>query len=101
VQLAVPITVAAGLKVRRPVRFMEGLTANMLLGDGVQLTANSVGSDSPGPEETLLAQTASYGPEPSVTVTEPPGTKDGASFTAFAAMQQASTEFPNLRKAAV
>jgi hypothetical protein len=58
VQLALPNMLAAGVKVRRPVAFTAGVTANRAALAVLQLTVNASGSDSPGPEEMLVAQTA-------------------------------------------
>jgi hypothetical protein len=81
VQLALPNMLAAGVKVRRPVVFSAGATANSAVAE-LQLTVNASGSDSLGPEEMLVAHAALYAPESSATVTVPPAVKEGGSFTA-------------------
>jgi hypothetical protein len=82
VQLAVPNLSALGVKLRRPVVFTAGATANRLAPE-LQLTVKANGSDSPGPEEMLVAQAALYAPESSATVTAAPAVKEGGSFTAI------------------
>jgi hypothetical protein len=87
VQLAVPNLFVPVEKLRWPVEFTAGATANRLAPE-LQLTVNARGSDSPGPEEMLVAQAALYAPESSATVTAAPAAKEGGSFTASAERQQ-------------
>jgi hypothetical protein len=85
-QLAEPDASAVGVNVRTPVTDSLGATANRV--ELLQLTVNASGSDSPGPEEMLVAQAALYAPESSATVTvAAPAVKLGGSFTAAAATQ--------------
>jgi hypothetical protein len=88
VQLTLPNTLAASVKVRRPATLITGLTAKNPLGAELQLTLNASSSDSPGPDDTFVAHTAEYAPESSMTSTVPPAVNDGGSFTA---MQEDST----------
>jgi hypothetical protein len=83
VQLALPNLSAAGVKVRQPAVLTAGATSNRLAPE-LQLTVKASGSDSPGPEEMLVAQAALYAPESSAIATAAPAVKDGGSFTAGA-----------------
>jgi hypothetical protein len=83
VQLAVPNMLAAGVKLSCPAVLTAGATANSPALAVLQLTVNASGSDSPGPEEMLVAQAALYAPESSARVTvAAPAVKLGGSFTA-------------------
>jgi hypothetical protein len=83
VQLTLPNTLAAGVKVRGPAKSIAGATANKVVAAALQLTVNANGSDSPGSAEMLVAQAALYAPESSATVAVAgPAVKEGGSFTA-------------------
>jgi hypothetical protein len=82
-QLVAPDASAAGVKLKTPATDSLGATANRA--GLLHVIANASGSDSPGPDEMLVAHAALYAPESSATVTVAgPAVKLGGSFTAAA-----------------